>query len=161
MSIFDSRMLRNNICNYVLKSVYLHSVNSNLFLTEDSILSGNEDVDEIVDFLQELCEGEVLRSVICDAMVQECFDVSQSDQELRRVDSEQSCSSFHFLSAICSYDSASNCYERESASFLDLLLDIVIKLDFPEKLVTFLLQLLPNQEYKVCTGMMHVFRWTI
>ena len=84
------------------------------------------------------------------------MDISQSGQELRIVDSEQSCSSFHFLSAICRYDSASDCCENESTSFLDLLLDIVIKLDFPEKLVTFLLQLLPNQEYKVCTYCMYL-----
>ena len=102
-------------------------------------------------FLQELCEGEVLRSIICDAIVQECLDVGPSSQELRRVDSVKSCSSFHFLSAVCSYDSASDCCEHETVSFLDLLLDVVIKLDFPEKVVTFLLQLLPDQEYKVCS----------
>ena len=125
------------------------STHSYPFLTEDSILSENEDIDEIMGFLLELCEGEVLRSIICDAVVQECLDVSQSGQELRRVDSEPSSSSFHFLSAVCSCDGASDCYEHETTSFLDLLLDVVIKLDFPEKMVTFLLQLLPDQEYKV------------
>ena len=125
------------------------STHSYPFLTEDSILSENEDIDEIMGFLLELCEGEVLRSIICDAVVQECLDVSQSGQELRRVDSEPSSSSFHFLSTVCSCDGASDCYEHETTSFLDLLLDVVIKLDFPEKMVTFLLQLLPDQEYKV------------
>ena len=104
-----------------------------------------------MDFLQELGEGEVLRRIVCDVIVQECLDVGTSSQELRRAsDSEQSSSSsFQFLSASWSNDSVSDCCERESTSYLDLLLDLIIKLDFPEKLVTFLLQLLPDQEYKV------------
>lgn len=114
------------------------------------MLSGNDEIDEIVDFLQELCKGEVLRNILCDVIVQECCDVGQSSQELHgRHVSEESCSSFHVLSAICSDESENDYCGQESESFLDLLLDIVIKLDFPEKLVTFLLQLLPNQKYKV------------
>ena len=119
-------------------------------MTDESMLSGRDNVDEIVDFLQELGEGEVLRSIVCDVIVQDCLDVSQSSQELRCVNSGQSSSSFQFLSATWSNDSVSSCSERKSTSFLDMLLDLVIKLDFPKKVATFLLQLLPDQEYKVC-----------
>ena len=114
------------------------------------MLSGQDDVNEIVDFLQELGEGEVLRSIVCDVIVQDCLDVSQSSQELRCVNSGQSSSSFQFLSAAWSNDWVSSCSERKSTSFLDMLLDLLIKLDFPKKLVTFLLQLLQDEEYKVC-----------
>ena len=139
------------ILNCILCCVILLLLVFVLFLlTDESILSGQDDVDEIVDFLQELGEGEVLRSIVCDVIVQECLDVNQSSQELRCVNSDQSSSSFQFLSATWSSDKVNGCGERESTSFLDLLLDLVIKLDFPEKLVTFLLQLLPDQEYKVC-----------
>ena len=119
-------------------------------LTDESMLSGQDDVDEVVDFLQELAEGEILRSIVCDVIVQDCLDVSQSSQELRCANSGQSSSSFQFLSATWSNDSVSSCSEKKSTSFLDLLLDLVIKLHFPEKLVTFLVQLMPDQEYKVC-----------
>ena len=114
------------------------------------MLSGQDNVNEIVDFLQELGEGEVLRSIVSDAIVQDCLDVSLSSQELRCVKSGQSSSSFKFPSTTWSNDSVSSCSEHKSTSFLDVLLDLVIKLDFPEKLVTFLLQLLPDPEYKVC-----------
>ena len=124
------------------------------FLTDDFISSSNEDIDEIVDFLLELCEREVLRGITCDFMVEECFSVSQSNQELRRVNNELSSSSFQPL---CSYDCDRDCCAHEMKSFMDILLDIVIKLDFPEKLVTFLLQLLPHQEYKVCFASYRVF----
>ena len=114
------------------------------------MLFDQDDVDEIVDFLQEISEGEILRSVVCDVIVQDCFDVSQSSEELRCVNSGQSSSFFQFLWAMWSNDSVSSCSERKSSSFLDLLLDLLIKMHFPEKLVSFLLRLLPDQEYKVC-----------
>lgn len=111
----------------------------------------NDDIDKIVQFLQELCQGEVIRSVICDVIVQECQDLTQSNADIRYVDSETSlCQSPQdFATAIC-YEEHVDCCEKEPINYLELLLDIVIKLDFPEKLVTFLLQLLPNQQYKVC-----------
>ena len=133
--------------------VLCHSLLVNIcafLLTDESMLSGQDHVDEIMDFLQELAEGEVLRSIVCDVIVQDCLDVSQSSQELRCANSGQSSSSFQFLLATWSSDSVSSCSENKSTSFLDLLLDLVIKLYFPEKLVTFLLQLMPDQEYKVC-----------
>lgn len=97
-----------------------------------------------MDLLQELCKGEVLRGITCETIIGECLEINQSNQELRHVEREQS--SLHFLPTVYRKE---ECCEREATSFLELLLDLVIKLDFPEKLVTFLLQLLPNQEYKV------------
>ena len=144
--------LHSGLC-LALYFVLCHSLLVNIctfLLTDESMLSGQDDVDEIVDFLRELAEGEVLRSIVCDVIVQDCLDVSQSSQELRCANSGQSSSSFQSLLATWSNDSVSNCSEHKSTSFLDLLLDLVIKLHFPEKLVNFLLQLLPDQEYKVC-----------
>lgn len=109
----------------------------------------NDDIDELVNFLQELCKGEALRSVICDVIVQECLEETHSRRDLTRVNSETSCSSDDFNVALCRQN-RSKCCENEPVRYLDLLLDIIIKLDFPENLVTFLLQLLPNQKYKVC-----------
>ena len=88
-------------------------------MTDESMLSGQDDVGEIVDFLQELAEGEVLRSIVCDVIVQDCLDVSQSCQELRCVNSGQSSSFFQFLWAMWSNDSVRSCSERKSTSFLD------------------------------------------
>lgn len=122
-----------------------------IFLTEDSITTVNDDIDKILQFLQELCKGEVLRSVICDVIVQQCQDLTQSNADITYVDSETSlCQSPQDCTTTVCYQDYVNCCEKEPVNYLELLLDIVIKLDFPEKLVTFLLQLLPNQQYKVC-----------
>lgn len=116
------------------------------FFKADAISCAKENNDKVLEFLQELSEGEILRGIICDMVIDDSLKCYVSNEDVKKKENGFSSSNLNLLPTedIPLSNGRFSCY-------LDILLELCLRHDFPEKLVTFLLQLLPNQEYKVMT----------
>ncbi|XP_046846410.1 E3 ubiquitin-protein ligase UBR3-like [Xenia sp. Carnegie-2017] len=110
----------------------------------DAISCAKENNDKVLEFLQELSEGEILRGIICDMVMDDSLKFYVSNEDVTKKENGFSSLNLNLLPPedIPLSNGRFSCY-------LDMLLELCLRHDFPEKLVTFLLQLLPNQEYKI------------
>lgn len=118
------------------------------------------DAKVLVNFLVQLCDTNTMKTIAAESLMMKIMDVERTLKE-RRTSYTASCtSSFRSpsLSSIGRMDSSNSCSSVMSAdsmddfanvTFLDFLMDFVTQFEFPEKIVTFLLHLLPNADYKV------------
>lgn len=118
------------------------------------------DAKVLVNFLVQLCDTNTMKTIAAESLMMKIMDVERTLRE-RRTSYTASCtSSFRSpsLSSIGRMGSSSSCSSVMSAdsmddfanvTFLDFLMDFVTQFEFPEKIVTFLLHLLPNADYKV------------
>ena len=118
------------------------------------------DAKVLVNFLVQLCDTNTMKTIAAESLMMKIMDVERTLKE-RRTSYTASCtSSFRSpsLSSIGRMGSSSSCSSVMSAdsmddfanvTFLDFLMDFVTQFEFPEKIVTFLLHLLPNSDYKV------------
>ena len=111
-----------------------------------------------MNFLVQLCDTNTMKTIAAESLMMKIIDVERTFKERRlsstassslqstthpSVDRMDSSSSF---SSVLSSDSMDEIVNR---TFLDFLMDFVTQFEFPQKIVTFLLHLLPNTEYKV------------
>lgn len=118
------------------------------------------DAKVLVNFLVQLCDTNTMKTIAAESLMMKIMDVERTLKE-RRTSYTASCtSSFRSpsLSSIGRMDSSNSCSSVMSSdsmddianvTFLDFLMDFVTQFEFPEKIVTFLLHLLPNADYKV------------
>ena len=116
------------------------------------------DAEVLVNFLVQLCDTNTMKTIAAESLMMKIIDVERTFKERRlsstassslqstthpSVDRMDSSSSF---SSVLSSDSMDEIVNR---TFLDFLMDFVTQFEFPQKIVTFLLHLLPDTEYKV------------
>ena len=118
------------------------------------------DAKVLVNFLVQLCDTNTMKTIAAESLMMKIMDVERTLKERRTSYTASFPSSFRSpsLSSIGRMDSSSSCSSVMSAdsmddfanvTFLDFLMDVVTQFEFPEKIVTFLLHLLPNADYKV------------
>ena len=117
------------------------------------------DAETLVNFLVQLCDTNTMKTVTAESLMMKILDVERIFVKETRSSSTTS-TSFHSathssidrmdssssLSSGWSTDSVDDIYNR---TFLDFLMDFVTQFEFPQKIVTFLLHLLPSAAYKV------------
>ena len=127
-----------------------------LFL--DPVSDDMSDAEILVNFLVQLCDTNTMKTIAAETLMMKIVDVERTFKERKlsstasssfqssvhsSVDRMDSSSSF---SSVLSSDSMDEVFNR---TFLEFLMDFVTQFEFPQKIVTFLLHLLPNTEYKV------------
>ena len=117
------------------------------------------DAETLVNFLVQLCDTNTMKTVTADSLMMKILDVerifvketrsssttsasfySTTHSSIDRMDSSSS------LSSGLSTDSVDDIVNR---TFLDFLMGFVTQFEFPQKIVTFLLHLLPSAAFKV------------
>ena len=118
------------------------------------------DAEVLVNFLVQLCDTNTMKTIVAESLMTKIVDIERNFNE--RKPSSTASSSFHSLahlsedrmnsaSSFSSVLSSDSMDELVNRTFLDFLMDFVTQFEFPQKIVTFLLHLLPNTEYKVST----------
>ena len=116
------------------------------------------DAEGLVNFLVQLCDTNTMKTIVAESLMTKIKDIERNFKE-RKLSSTAS-SSFHSLaqssvdrmdssSSFSSILSSDSMDELVNRTFLEFLMDFVTQFEFPQKIVTFLLHLLPNTEYKV------------
>ena len=114
-----------------------------------------QDSEALVEFLVHLCDTTTMKTVAAECLMMKIVDVDRNNRE-RKMSSSTSSSHSH-VARKDSTASASSLFSSDSAdgdidvTFLDFLMNFVTQFEFPQKIVTFLLHLLPSTEYKVCS----------
>ena len=117
------------------------------------------DAEVLVNFLVQLCDTNTMKTIVAQSLMKRIVDIDTISTD-RKPLSPSSVSSFStpvpspferrgdtsFFSSVMSSDS---CDDIINFTFLDFLMDFVAQFEFPQKIVTFLLHLLPNADYKV------------
>lgn len=117
------------------------------------------DAETLVNFLVQLCDTNTMKTVTAESLMMKILDVERIFVKETRSSSTTS-ASFHStthlsidrmdssssLSSGLSTDSVDDIVNR---TFLDFLMDFVTQFEFPQKIVTFLLHLLPSTAFKV------------
>ena len=117
------------------------------------------DAETLVNFLVQLCDTNTMKTVTAESLMMKILDVERIFVKETRSSSTTS-ASFHSTthSSIDRMDSSSSLSSGLSTdsvddivnrTFLDFLMDFVTQFEFPQKIVTFLLHLLPSAAYKV------------
>ena len=117
----------------------------------------------MVEFLHKLCDTNTIRNVASDSMMMKIAEVEKHYKDRRHsvasstsTSSTQTCMvhqgveinyGFTPRTGACSCDSADS--EAAELTYLEFLMDFVTQYEFPQKIVTFLLHLLPSLPYKV------------
>ena len=129
-----------------------------LFSSLDPVSDDMSDAEVLVNFLVQLCDTNTMKTIVAETLMKRIVDVEATftDRKLSSpssvslngsrqwsFDRRDSASSFSSLFSSDSSDEVAN------ITFLDFLMDFVAQFEFPQKIVTFLLHLLPNTEYKV------------
>ena len=136
----------------------------NITFFSDLVAEDMSDAETLVNFLVQLCDTNTMKTVTAESLMMKVLDVerifvketrsssttsgsfhSTTHSSVDRVDSSSS------LSSGLSTDSVDDIVNR---TFLDFLMDFVTQFEFPQKIVTFLLHLLPSTAYKV-----HVYKY--
>ncbi|XP_078377169.1 E3 ubiquitin-protein ligase ubr3-like isoform X1 [Oculina patagonica] len=124
----------------------------------DLVADDMSDAEALVNFLVQLCDTNTMKTITAESLMLKILDVERIFSKETRSPSTAS-ASFHSsthssvdrmdssssLSTNCSFESVEDVVHR---MFLDFLMDFVTQFEFPQKIVTFLLHLLPNAEYK-------------
>lgn len=125
------------------------------------------DAETLVNFLVQLCDTNTMKTVTAESLMMKILDVERILVKETRSSSTTS-TSFHntthlSIDRMDSSSSLSSCLSTDSVddivniTFLDFLMDFVIQFEFPQKIVTFLLHLLPSTAYKV---LVHIYSGT-
>ncbi|XP_068671556.1 E3 ubiquitin-protein ligase ubr3-like isoform X2 [Montipora foliosa] len=127
------------------------------FIIIDPVSDDMSDAEVLVNFLVQLCDTNTMKTIVAETLMRRIVDVEATftDRKLSSpssvslngsrqwsFDRRDSASSFSSLFSSDSSDEVAN------ITFLDFLMDFVAQFEFPQKIVTFLLHLLPNTEYK-------------
>ena len=118
------------------------------------------DAEALVNFLVQLCDTNTMKTVTAESLMMKILDVEKIFNRKETKSPSSTSASFHSTthSSIDRVDSSSSLSSNLSCdsvedvvnrTFLDFLMDFVTQFEFPQKIVTFLLHLLPNAEYKV------------
>jgi len=141
-------------------SVHVHRILISVFSFSDPLSDDMNDAKVLVNFVVQLCDTNTMKTIAAESLMMKIMDVERTLKE-RRTSYTASCtSSFRSpsLSSIGRMGSSNSCSSVMSVdsmddianvTFLDFLMDFVTQFEFPEKIVTFLLHLLPNADYKV------------
>lgn len=146
----------------IIKCVHFPSSNLNLcfvFFSLDQVSDGMTDAEVLVNFLVQLSDTNTMKTIVAQSLMKRIVDIDTISSD-RKPLSSSSVSSFStpvlspferrgdtsFFSCGMSSDSFDDIV---NFTFLDFLMDFVAQFEFPQKIVTFLLHLLPNADYKV------------
>lgn len=120
-----------------------------------------DDANELAEFLMSICETDTMKNVVAECLMMRISEVETSSKERQSASSSSQTPRVNSRSSHTdllrkeeSFDSVSSidtCDEELNQTYLDFMMDFVTKLEFPQKLITFLLHLLPCKKYKVCT----------
>jgi len=124
----------------------------------DQVSDGMTDAEVLVNFLVQLCDTNTMKTIVAQSLMKRIVDIDTISTD-RKPLSSSSVSSFstpvlspferrgdtNFFSSGMSSDSFDDIV---NFTFLDFLMDFVAQFEFPQKIVTFLLHLLPNADYK-------------
>ena len=136
----------------------------------DPVSDDMSDAEVLVNFLVQLCDTNTMKTIVAESLMTKIVDIERNFNE--RKPSSTASSSFHSLahlsedrmnsaSSFSSVLSSDSMDELVNRTFLDFLMDFVTQFEFPQKIVTFLLHLLPNTEYKVSTVYNHIIKFNI
>ena len=125
----------------------------------DLVAEDMSDAETLVNFLVQLCDTNTMKTVTAESLMMKILDVERILVKETRSSSTTS-TSFHSATHLSidrmdSSSSLSSCLSTDSVddivnrTFLDFLMDFVTQFEFPQKIVTFLLHLLPSTAYKV------------
>lgn len=130
------------------------------FLSLDQVSDDMTDAEGLVNFLVQLCDTNTMKTIVAQSLMKRIVEVDPIFTD-RKPSSPTSVSSFsapvqspHERIGSASSSSSvvsSDCCDDivNNVTFLDFLMDFVAQFEFPQKIVTFLLHLLPNSDYKV------------
>ncbi|XP_015779823.1 PREDICTED: E3 ubiquitin-protein ligase UBR3-like [Acropora digitifera] len=124
----------------------------------DQVSDGMTDAEVLVNFLVQLSDTNTMKTIVAQSLMKRIVDIDTISSD-RKPLSSSSVSSFStpvlspferrgdtsFFSSGMSSDSFDDIV---NFTFLDFLMDFVAQFEFPQKIVTFLLHLLPNADYK-------------
>lgn len=143
--------MMNNIYLLILTKYHFTGTNSDLM----------QDANELAEFLMSICETDTMKNVVAECLMMGISEVETSNKERQSAASSGLASRLNTRSSHSvslgkedSFDSVSSidtCDEDLNQTYCDFMMDFVTKLEFPQKLITFLLHLLPCKKYKVCT----------
>ena len=118
------------------------------------------DAEGLINFLVQLCDTNTMKNVTAESLMMKIVDVErifikESRLSLTMSGSHHSTTRFSVnrMDSTDSFSSVLSCDsvdEIVNKTFLDFLMDFVTQFEFPQKIVTFLLHLLPSATYKVC-----------
>ena len=132
---------------------------ADMIFFSDLVAEDMSDAETLVNFLVQLCDTNTMKTVTAESLMMKILDVERILVKETRSSSTTS-PSFHSTTHLSidrmdSSSSLSSCLSTDSVddivnrTFLDFLMDFVTQFEFPQKIVTFLLHLLPSATYKV------------
>ncbi|XP_029192377.2 E3 ubiquitin-protein ligase ubr3-like [Acropora millepora] len=120
----------------------------------DQVSDGMTDAEVLVNFLVQLSDTNTMKTIVAQSLMKRIVDIDTISSDRKPLSSSFSTpvlSPFErrgdtsFFSCGMSSDSFDDIV---NFTFLDFLMDFVAQFEFPQKIVTFLLHLLPNADYK-------------
>jgi len=121
------------------------------------------DANQLAEFLISICETDTMKNVVAECLLMKKSDMESSTRDRHFMASNRAASSstrrINILTRTSDFVEREETFEmgcesselqdEEDSTFLDCMMDFVTKLEFPQKIVTFLLHLLPCKKYKV------------
>ena len=155
-----SRMLHSPCLddNYLQARQKCDMYKSTLCILTCFSISDLKDAEVLVDFLYHLCETTAIRSVAASCLMKQISEAEKHYRN-RKQSTPVKCCPSQSTPHVCSQEDrqqsesplslASTVSKDEEKTYLDFLMDFVTQNEFPEKIVTFMLHLLPSVSYKV------------
>lgn len=118
------------------------------------------DANQLAEFLMNVCETDTMKNVVAECLLMKKTDIEAVTKDrpiASRTSRMSSTRNIHSRNSDLTEQEdsfAMECDDQEleddDKTYLECMMDFVTKLEFPQKIVTFLLHLLPCPQYKVC-----------